>query len=154
MPAHLRPIIATRVSPGCCRVLVESTVVALEAMLNFSVPLYIQIVQGQSPLATAIAMMPFNLTVFFAALLVVRLYNKLAPNQIGRYGFIVCTVALVWLAQGAGRRRRLTERYRSEPRGCCRYRGRWSVACRSSQRDRAHQCGGESGVIARAAIAG
>jgi hypothetical protein len=39
-------------------------VVALEASLNFSVPLYIQIVQGQSPLATAIAMMPFNLTVF------------------------------------------------------------------------------------------
>ena len=40
------------------------SVVALEAMLNFSVPLYIQIVQGRSPLATAIAMMPFNLTVF------------------------------------------------------------------------------------------
>lgn len=39
-------------------------VVALEAALNFSVPLYIQIVQGRSPLATAVAMMPFNLTVF------------------------------------------------------------------------------------------
>jgi hypothetical protein len=47
-------------------------VVALEAMLNFSVPLYIQIVQGRSPIATAIAMMPFNLTVFFAAMLIVR----------------------------------------------------------------------------------
>ncbi len=39
-------------------------VVALEAALNFSVPLYIQIVQGRSPLATAVAMLPFNLTVF------------------------------------------------------------------------------------------
>ena len=41
------------------------TVVALEAGLNFMVPLYIQIVQGRTPLDTAIAMMPFNLTVFF-----------------------------------------------------------------------------------------
>ncbi|MCL8385243.1 MFS transporter [Xanthobacter aminoxidans] len=73
-------------------------VVALEAMLNFSVPLYIQIVQGRSPLATAIAMMPFNLTVFFSAMLIVRFYDKLTPRQIGRYGFMLCTVALVWLA--------------------------------------------------------
>jgi predicted MFS family arabinose efflux permease len=74
------------------------SVVALEAMLNFSVPLYIQIVQGRSPLATAIAMMPFNLTVFFAAMLIVRFYNRFTPRQIGRYGFILCTVALLWLA--------------------------------------------------------
>jgi predicted MFS family arabinose efflux permease len=73
-------------------------VVALEAALNFSVPLYIQIVQGRSPIATAIAMMPFNLTVFFTAMLIVRVYDKLTPRQIGRYGFMLCTVALLWLA--------------------------------------------------------
>jgi predicted MFS family arabinose efflux permease len=73
-------------------------VVALEAALNFSVPLYIQIVQGQSPLATAVAMMPFNLTVFFTAMLVVRLYTRLTPRQIGRYGFMLCTAGLLWLA--------------------------------------------------------
>ncbi|MCU0892898.1 MAG: MFS transporter [Rhodospirillales bacterium] len=73
-------------------------VVALEAALNFSVPLYIQIVQGRTPLATAVAMMPFNLTVFFTAILVVRLYNILTPRQIGRAGFMICTVALLWLA--------------------------------------------------------
>lgn len=73
-------------------------VVALEAMLNFSVPLYIQIVQGQSPIATAVAMMPFNLTVFFTAMLIVRFYGKFTPRQIGRYGFILCTVGLLWLA--------------------------------------------------------
>ena len=61
------------------------SVVALEAALNFSVPLYIQIVQGRSPLATAVAMMPFNLTVFFAAMLIVRFYDRLTPRQIGRY---------------------------------------------------------------------
>src|SRR5262247_2417567 len=74
------------------------SVVALEAMLNFSVPLYIQIVQGRSPLATAIAMMPFNLTVFITAMLIVRFFDRLTPRQIGRYGFILCTLALVWLA--------------------------------------------------------
>ncbi|MET0676513.1 MAG: MFS transporter [Bradyrhizobium sp.] len=73
-------------------------VVSLEAALNFSVPLYIQIVQGRSPLATAIAMMPFNLTVFFTAMLVVNLYERLTPRQIGRCGFVLCTIGLVWLA--------------------------------------------------------
>ena len=73
-------------------------VVALEAMLNFSVPLYIQIVQGSTPWKTAIAMMPFNLTVFFTAMLVVRVYKTLTPRQIGRFGFVLCTVALVYLS--------------------------------------------------------
>ncbi|MCB5301138.1 MFS transporter [Yersinia bercovieri] len=73
-------------------------VVALEAMLNFSVPLYIQIVQGSTPMATAIAMMPFNLSVFFSAMLIVRFYKRLTPRKIGRYGFITCTIALLWLA--------------------------------------------------------
>jgi MFS family permease len=74
------------------------SVVALEAALNFTVPLYIQIVQGRSPIATAIAMMPFNLTVFFTAMLIVRLYDRLTPRQIGRYGFILCAIGLIWLA--------------------------------------------------------
>ena len=73
-------------------------VVLLEAMLNFSVPLYIQIIQGRTPIETAVAMLPFNLTVFFTALLVVRLYPRFTPRLIGQGGFIVCTVALLWLA--------------------------------------------------------
>jgi MFS family permease len=73
-------------------------VVALEAMLNFSVPLYIQIVQGRTPMATAIAMLPFNLSVFFSAMLVVRFYKTFTPRQIGRVGFIICTIALCWLS--------------------------------------------------------
>jgi predicted MFS family arabinose efflux permease len=74
------------------------TVVALEAALNFSVPLYIQIIQGRTPIETAIAMLPFNLSVFFSAMLIVRFYQTLTPRQIGRLGFIVCTIALLWLA--------------------------------------------------------
>jgi MFS family permease len=74
------------------------TVVMLEAMLNFSVPLYIQIVQGRTPIETAIAMLPFNLTVFFTAMLVVRVFRTLTPRRIGQIGFAICTVALLWLA--------------------------------------------------------
>ena len=74
------------------------SVVALEAALNFSVPLYIQIVQGRSPLATAVAMLPFNLTVFFAALVVVRFYQRFSPRQIARFSFLLCAAALIWLA--------------------------------------------------------
>ena len=74
------------------------TVVGLEAMLNFTVPLYIQIVQGRTPIETAIAMMPFNLTVFFTAMLVVRLYPTVPPRRIAQGGFALCVVGLLWLA--------------------------------------------------------
>ena len=74
------------------------TIVAIEAGLNFMVPLYIQIVQGQSPLATTIAMLPFNLTVFFVALLIIRVYDKIPPRQIGRLAFAFSAIALFWLA--------------------------------------------------------
>jgi len=73
-------------------------VVALEGMLNFSVPLYIQIIQGRSPIETAVAMLPFNLTVFFSAMLIIRVYGKFTSRQIGMGGFALCTVALLWLA--------------------------------------------------------
>jgi hypothetical protein len=64
-------------------------VLALEAALNFSVPLYIQIVQGRSPIATAVAMMPFNLTVFFTAMLTVRFYDKFTAGRAGAMALYV-----------------------------------------------------------------
>jgi MFS family permease len=73
-------------------------VVALEAALNFTVPLYIQIVQGRTPFDTALAMMPFNLTVFVTATLIVRFYRRYPPRTIGVVGFVLTTVALAWLA--------------------------------------------------------
>jgi predicted MFS family arabinose efflux permease len=73
-------------------------VVALEAALNFTVPLYIQIVQGRTPFDTALAMMPFNLTVFVTATLVVRFYRRYPPRTIGVFGFTLTTVALLWLS--------------------------------------------------------
>lgn len=73
-------------------------VVALEACVNFSIPLYIQIVQGRTPFDTSLAMMPFNLTVFVTATLVVRFYKRYPPRVIGVFGFVLTTLALCWLA--------------------------------------------------------
>ncbi|HEY9410119.1 MAG TPA: MFS transporter [Jiangellaceae bacterium] len=73
-------------------------VVALEAAVNFTVPLYIQIVQGRTPFDTAVAMMPFNLTVFLTALLVVRFYRRYSPRAIGVFSFCLTTAALAWLS--------------------------------------------------------
>ena len=44
---------------------------------------------GPDAAGTAIAMLPFNLSVFFSALLIIRLYDKLSPRQIGRLGFVL-----------------------------------------------------------------
>lgn len=73
-------------------------VVMLEAAINFTVPLYIQIVQGRTPFDTSLAMLPFNLTVFVTAMLVVRFYKRFTPRAIGTFSFVLTTVALVWLS--------------------------------------------------------
>lgn len=73
-------------------------IVAMEGAINFSVPLYIQIVQGRSSMATSIAMMPFMLTVFFTAILIVRLYNLVSPRTIARCAFVLVAIGTAWLA--------------------------------------------------------
>ncbi|MGO1835487.1 Putative MFS Superfamily multidrug efflux transporter [Actinomycetales bacterium JB111] len=79
-------------------VLAMFVVVSLEAALNFTVPMYIQIVQGRTPFETSLAMMPFNLTVFVTATLVVRFYKRFPPRTIGLTAFTLTTLALLWLS--------------------------------------------------------
>jgi MFS family permease len=73
-------------------------IVGMEGAINFSVPLYIQIVQGSPAFQTSIAMMPFMLTVFFTAILVVRLYNRFTPRQIAIAAFLLVAAGTAWLA--------------------------------------------------------
>jgi MFS family permease len=73
-------------------------IVGTEAAINFAVPLYIQIIQGRSSAATSVTMMPFLLTVFFAAILVVRLYDRFSPRQIARGAFLLVIAGTLWLA--------------------------------------------------------
>ncbi|GAA1484070.1 MFS transporter [Brachybacterium fresconis] len=73
-------------------------IVSMEAAVNFTVPIYIQVVQGRTPLDTSLAMLPFNLTVFVTATLIIRFYNRFAPRTIALFSFALTTVALVWLS--------------------------------------------------------
>ncbi len=73
-------------------------IVAMEGAINFSVPLYIQIVQGQPAFQTSIAMMPFMLTVFFTAILIVRLYTRFTPRQLATAAFLIVAAGTAWLS--------------------------------------------------------
>lgn len=73
-------------------------IVAMEGAINFAVPLYIQIVQGRSSIQSSIAMMPFMLTVFFTAILIVRLYGRFSAQFIGRCAFVLVAIGTAWLA--------------------------------------------------------
>jgi MFS family permease len=73
-------------------------IVSMEGAVNFSVPLYIQIVQERSSMQSSLAMMPFMLTVFFTAILVVRLYSKFSPRRIATAAFVLVSIGMAWLA--------------------------------------------------------
>jgi MFS family permease len=71
---------------------------ALGPAVNFLIPLYIQIVQGRTTLQTSIAVIPYTLAIFTAAVLTVRLYDRLTPRTIGTIAFITVSVGLTILA--------------------------------------------------------
>lgn len=73
-------------------------IVILGNAMTFLSPLYIQMVQGRSSFDTAVAMIPYQLAVFTAAMLVVRLYTSLTPRQIARYAFTLVSAGMVVLA--------------------------------------------------------
>ncbi len=64
---------------------------ALGSGITFLVPLYLQIVQGRSGFQTAVAMIPFSLASFAAAVLIVRLFDRLTPKLIARHAVLVIT---------------------------------------------------------------
>jgi MFS family permease len=74
------------------------SIVVLGNALTFLVPLYIQMVQGRSSFQTSVAMIPYQLAVFAAAISIVRIFDRLAPRQIARYGFILVSTGMVLLA--------------------------------------------------------
>jgi MFS family permease len=71
---------------------------ALGSAITFLVPLYIQVVQGRSSLQTTIAVIPFSLASFVAAVMIVRLKGRVSSRQIARVAFLLMAVALVLLA--------------------------------------------------------
>jgi MFS family permease len=99
--ASQSPLLATEVvdePTEWAAVITLFTIVGMEGAINFSVPLYIQIVQGSTAFQTSIAMMPFMLTVFFTAILIVRLYPKFSPRTIAWGAFVLVAIGMAWLA--------------------------------------------------------
>jgi MFS family permease len=95
------PLLALRVieSPReHAAVLAMMAIFMLANALTFLIPLYIQMVQGRTSLETAIAMIPYQLAVFAAAIFVLGLSDRLTPRQITRSSFVLVSAALMLLA--------------------------------------------------------
>jgi MFS family permease len=71
---------------------------ATGSAVNFLIPLYIQIVQEQTSLFTAVAIVPYTLSIATAAMLIVRLYDRFTPRLIGMAAFILVSIGLTVLA--------------------------------------------------------
>jgi MFS family permease len=74
----------------------------LGSVIAFLIPLYIQIVQDRTPLFTSVAIVPYALAVALAAILSVRLYDRLSPRRLGVISFALATVGSVLLAFTVG----------------------------------------------------
>ncbi|MBW4481827.1 MAG: MFS transporter [Tildeniella torsiva UHER 1998/13D] len=99
--AQLTPLLALEVidSPQeQAAVYSMMSIVILGNALTFLVPLYIQMVQGRSSFDTSVAMIPYQLAVFAAAISIVRLFDRLSPRQIARNAFMLASVGMVVLA--------------------------------------------------------
>ena len=70
----------------------------LSSAISFLIPLYIQIVQGQTPFFTSIAIVPYAITVAAAAILSVRLYDRLTPRRLGLISFVLIGAGMGLLA--------------------------------------------------------
>ena len=78
-------------------VLAMLIVVLLGKALTFLMPLYIEIIQGGSSFQTAVYLIPYQISLFVAAVLIVRLYGILSPRQIARYSFVIVAIGFIGL---------------------------------------------------------
>jgi MFS family permease len=72
-------------------------IVMLGSAVSFLIPLYIVIVQGRSSPETALAIIPYSLSIFVAAVLVSRLLDRLSSRLIARSSFVMVAAALASL---------------------------------------------------------
>lgn len=71
---------------------------AVGSAVAFLIPLYIQVVQGGSSLQTAVAMIPLSVASVAAAILVLRLQDRISSRRIARFAFMLATVGVAMLA--------------------------------------------------------
>lgn len=63
----------------------------------FTIPLYLQVVQGLNAFETGLRLLPVSVTMLVTALTVPMLGRYVAPRQVVRLGFTVLSVATLWL---------------------------------------------------------
>jgi MFS family permease len=71
---------------------------ALSSAVSFLIPLYIQFVQGLTPLSTAIAIVPYAIAVAVAAIFSLRLYSRLTPRVLGVICFVLIAIGAAVVA--------------------------------------------------------
>src|SRR5262245_49919739 len=75
---------------------------SLGLAVGFLIPLYVQIVQGRTPLFSAVAILPYSGAVTLAGVVSVRLYDRLSPRRLGIASFISIAIGLVVVAFTVG----------------------------------------------------
>jgi MFS family permease len=75
---------------------------SLGLAVGFLIPLYVQIVQDRTPLASAGAILPYAVAIAAAGVLSVRLYDRLAPRRLGIASFILIALGLSLVAFTVG----------------------------------------------------
>jgi Na+/melibiose symporter-like transporter len=93
----LLALVVIESTPDRAAVVSMMAITMLGKAITFLIPLYMQMVQGRSSLETAIAMIPYQLAVLAAAILVVRLYGHMTPRRIARSAFAVVTAGTLLL---------------------------------------------------------
>ncbi len=76
---------------------------SLSLAVGFLIPLYVQIAQGRTPLASAVAILPYAIAVAAAGVLSVRLYDRYSPRSLGVASFILIAIGLVVVAITLGK---------------------------------------------------
>jgi MFS family permease len=75
---------------------------SLGLAVGFLIPLYVQIVQGRTPLASAGAILPYAVAIAAAGVLSVWLYDRFPPRSLGIASFILIAIGLVVVAFTVG----------------------------------------------------
>lgn len=65
---------------------------------NFLIPLYMQVVQGLTGLATSFSIIPYTISIFLASTFIAYLYDKFPPRVLAAAGFVVVAFALTLIA--------------------------------------------------------
>ncbi|CUS05129.2 putative major facilitator superfamily transporter [Candidatus Promineifilum breve] len=71
---------------------------ALGPAVNFLIPLFIQIVQGRTTMQTAIAVVPYTLSIAASAIFIVRFYDRFTPRRIAIVAFALVAAGLTLLS--------------------------------------------------------